>query len=311
MDPSGGPSVAERCGIVAGMRISIWPGAGQSYGEVLEVSRHAAETGWDGVYIADHFMPNTTTDQKMYGPMLECGSLVAALGSVLPRVRIGTLVYGNTYRHPAVLANMAATVDQITGGRFTLGVGAGWQINEHAEYGIELPPVKQRLDRFVEALQVLHGLLRQPTTTLDGEYYQLTDAVCEPKPVQGPLPILIGGGGERRMLRIVARYADMWNTWGKPDLIARKSALLDDYCAELGRDPKSIARTAQALMVVDGPLPEGLPVPIIGGSAGQLAETIAEYREIGLDELIVPDGRLGKGTDRLKAMDVILGIVNG
>jgi alkanesulfonate monooxygenase SsuD/methylene tetrahydromethanopterin reductase-like flavin-dependent oxidoreductase (luciferase family) len=290
------------------MRFSIWPSAGQSYREVCEVASHAAETGWDGVYIADHFMPNAGSGRKVDDPVLECGSLVAALGAIVPRVRIGTLVYGNTYRHPAVLANVAATVDHVTGGRFTLGVGAGWQINEHQQYGIELPPVRQLLDRFVEALQVLQGLLRQPTTTIDGEYYQLTEAVCEPKPVQDPLPILIGGGGERRMLRIVAQYADLWNTWGTPDLIARKSALLDDYCDEIGRDPKAIARTAQALTVVDGPLPEGLPVPVIGGSTEQLADTIAEYREIGLDELIVPDGMLGKGTDRLRAMDVILSL---
>jgi alkanesulfonate monooxygenase SsuD/methylene tetrahydromethanopterin reductase-like flavin-dependent oxidoreductase (luciferase family) len=224
-------------------------------------------------------------------------------------VQIGTLVYGNTYRHPAVLANMAATVDRITDGRFTLGVGAGWQINEHEQYGIELPPVRQRLDRFVEALQVLHGLLREPTTTLDGEYYQLSGAYCEPKPIQQPLPILIGGSGEKRMLKIVARYADAWNAWGKPDLIAHKSAVLDTYCAEVGRDPTSIARTAQALTVVDGPLPEGLPMPVIGGSPDLLARAIDEYREIGLDELIVPDGMLGRGSDRLKAMDVIRSLV--
>ncbi len=293
------------------MRLSIWPGAGQRYSEVLEVARHAADTGWDGVYVADHFMPNAGTGRAADDPVLECGSVVAGLGAAVPRVRIGTLVYGNTYRHPAVLANMAATVDHITDGRFTLGVGAGWQVNEHEQYGIELPPVKRRLDRFVEALQVLHGLLRQPRTTLHGEYYRLTGAVCEPKPVQDPLPILIGGGGERRMLRIVARYADIWNTWGKPDVIAHKSAVLDGYCAEIGREPKSIARTAQALTVVGGTVPEGLSAPVIGGSVAQLAETVAEYRQIGLDELIVPDGLLGTGTARLTAMDTILGIVRG
>lgn len=292
------------------MRLSIWPGAGQPYDEIRQVSEHAERTGWDGLYIADHFMPNEGAGNDVRHPVLECGSLVAALAAAVPRVRIGTLVYGNTYRHPAVLANMAATADRISGGRFTLGVGAGWQINEHEQYGIELPPVKQRLDRFVEALDVLHGLLRSPTTTVDGEYYRLTDAICEPKPVQDPLPILIGGGGERRMLRIVAKYADLWNTWGRPDLIARKSALLDDYCAEIGRDPKTIARTAQALTVVDGPLPDG-GTPVIGGSPERLAEAVAEYREIGLDELIVPDFLLGQGADRLKAMDTVLDIVRG
>jgi alkanesulfonate monooxygenase SsuD/methylene tetrahydromethanopterin reductase-like flavin-dependent oxidoreductase (luciferase family) len=113
------------------------------------------------------------------------------------------------------------------------------------------------------------------------------------------------------MLRIVAEYADMWNTWGVPEVIARKSAVLDGYCAEVGRDPKAIQRTAQALTVVRGPLPEGLPMPVIGGSPERLAESVAEYREIGLDELIVPDGLLGKGADRLDAMDAVLAIVRG
>src|ERR1700761_3671256 len=124
---------------MASMRLSIWPGAAQPYDDVLEVARHAADTGWDGVWVADHFMPNAGTGTDPRRPVLECGSLVAALGAAIPRVRIGTLVYGNTYRHPAVLANMAATADHISGGRFTLGVGAGWQINEHEQYRIELP----------------------------------------------------------------------------------------------------------------------------------------------------------------------------
>ncbi|MEU4427987.1 LLM class flavin-dependent oxidoreductase [Actinoplanes sp. NPDC024001] len=288
------------------MRISIWPSAGQPYGDVLEVARHAAETGWDGVYIADHFMPNAGGQSDPDHPVLECGSVVAALGASVPRIRVGTLVYGNTYRHPAVLANMASTVDQITQGRFTLGVGAGWQINEHEQYGIELPPTSKLIDRFVEALQVLHGLLRQRRTTVHGEYYTLTDAVCEPKPVQDPLPILIGAKGEKRMLRVVAEYADMWNAWGLPDLIAHKSAVLDRHCADLGRDPKNIARTAQALVVVNGPLPENTPVPVIGGSKQRLADAIAEYRAIGLDELIIPDWLFAPGAERFKAMDTVL-----
>ncbi|WP_432839422.1 TIGR03560 family F420-dependent LLM class oxidoreductase [Dactylosporangium sp. CA-092794] len=292
------------------MRLSIWPGAGQRYDEILEVARHAAETGWDGVYIADHFMPNAVPGRDPDSPMLECGTVVAALGAVVPRVRIGTLVYGNTYRHPAVLANMAATADHVSGGRFTLGVGAGWQVNEHEQYGIELPPVRQRLDRFVEALQILHGLLRTPRTTLHGEYYRVTDAVCEPKPVQDPLPILIGGGGERRMLGIVAEYADLWNTWGRPDLIAHKSRVLDDFCAARGRDPEAIQRTAQAIVVVDGPLPE-LRQPVVGGSPAALGDLLAQYRAIGLDEFIVPDLLLGTGADRLKAMDTILSLNRG
>lgn len=291
------------------MRLSIWPGASQPWQDMLEVARHAADTGWDGVWIADHFMPNGPVGQRADHPVLEAGSLVAALGAVLPRVRVGTLVYGNTYRHPAVVANMAATVDRITDGRFVLGVGAGWQVNEHHQYGIDLPPVKQLLDRFVEALQVLHGLLRTPTTTFAGEHYQLTDAVCEPKPVQDPLPIMIGAKGEKRMLRVVAEYADLWNTWGLPEVIDHKSRVLDGFCAEFGRDPRSIGRTAQALVSLDGGAPDGVTAPFYGGSPDEVARTVDAYRAIGLDELIVPDFLLGTGAARLKALDTIRTIV--
>ncbi|XVU27671.1 LLM class flavin-dependent oxidoreductase [Actinoplanes sp. CA-054009] len=286
------------------MRLSIWPGAGQSFAGVLEASRHASETGWDGVHFADHFMPNGSS-----GPVLECGSVVAALAAAVPRIRITTLVYGMTYRHPAVLANMAATVDHISGGRFTLGVGAGWQINEHEQYGIELPPVKQRIDRFVEGVQVIRSLLAQPRTTHHGEYYQLTDAECDPKPVQSPLPLLIGAKGEKRMLRVVAEHADAWNTWGVPSHIAQKSSVLDEHCAAVGRDPRTIARTAQALTVVDAPIPDGLTMPVIGGSIPALKDAIAEYESLGLDELIIPDALLGAGPARLKAMDTLRALV--
>jgi alkanesulfonate monooxygenase SsuD/methylene tetrahydromethanopterin reductase-like flavin-dependent oxidoreductase (luciferase family) len=290
------------------MRLSIWPGATQSYEAILDAARHAEETGWDAVYIADHFMPNAGPGVDERQPVLEATALVAALGAVVPRVRIGTLVLGNTYRHPAVVANLAAALDRITGGRFVLGVGAGWQVNEHQQYGIELPPTKQLLDRFVEALQVLHGLLREPVTSFDGAYYQLAEAVNEPKGVQEPLPILIGAKGEKRMLGVVARYADLWNTWGTPDVIAHKSKVLDEHCARIGRDPSAIGRTAQALTVVEGGLPDTGGRPVIGGSPAQLADTIAEYRAIGLDELIVPDAYLGTGADRRRVMDTILSL---
>jgi len=254
-------------------------------------------------------MPNVSPGEDDTLPMLECGSLIAALGALVPRVRIGTLVYGITYRHPAVLANMAATVDHITGGRFVFGVGAGWQINEHRQYGIELGTITDRIDRFVEGLQVLRGLLREPRYSLDGAHYRITDAVCEPKPVQDPMPILIGAKGEKRMLKVVAEYADIWNAWGKPDLIAHKSGVLDGYCAAIGRDPKTIERTAQAMVVLSGPVPavDGHP-PVIGGSPERVAETMAHYREIGLDELIIPDDTLGSGPELLKSMDTILSL---
>ncbi|HEX8804102.1 MAG TPA: TIGR03560 family F420-dependent LLM class oxidoreductase [Acidimicrobiales bacterium] len=294
------------------MRFSVWPGTGQPFADVLEVARHAADTGWDGVWVADHFMANAGGPTPPETPMLEAGSTVAALAATVPRVRLGTLVYGNTYRHPAVVANMAATVDRISDGRFTLGLGTGWQVNEHRQYGIPLPPTGELVDRFAEALQVVRSLLRQPTTTFAGRHYRLTDALCEPKPVQRPLPILVGASGERRMLRLVARWADQWNCWGGPDVVRHKSAVLDRHCAEVGRDPATIARTAQALVFLTDDVAAGealaarVPRAAFGGPPERLAEVVAEYAEAGLDELIVPDVTLGTGSERLDRLDTFI-----
>src|SRR5215469_5348604 len=175
------------------MRFSIWPTAAQSWHDVIELATHCEQSGWDGVYFADHFMPNSPGIEPLDGDMLECWSVLAALAGLVPRVQLGSLVSSVTYRHPAVLAKIAAAVDQISGGRLTLGVGAGWQLNEHAAYGIELGTIGERLDRFAEAVQILRSLLDDPRTTYAGEYYRLQDAPNQPAPVNGRLPLLIGG----------------------------------------------------------------------------------------------------------------------
>ena len=289
------------------MRFSVWTSTNQPWDEVLATARHAEATGWDGVWIADHFMGNEPGPLPPDVPTLEAGSVMAALAAAVDRVRIGTLVYGNTYRHPAVLANMAATADRISGGRITLGIGAGWQENEHEQYGIDLPPVRERVDRFGEGIQVIRSLLREPTTTFDGRHYRLADALCEPKPVQDPLPILVGAKGDR-MLGITARHADAWNAWGLPDHIAERSGVLDARCEASGRDPAEIARSAQALLFfTDDPAEaarlSALPRPVLAGSVDQLREVVARYDEIGLDELIVPDFTLGSGAQKHDALD--------
>lgn len=296
------------------MRFSVWTSTNQPWAEVLATARHAEATGWDGVWVADHFMGNVPGPTPAEAPTLEAGSLVAGLGAAVDRVRIGTLVYGNTYRHPAVLANMAATVDHITGGRFVLGVGAGWQVNEHEQYGITLPPVRERIDRFEEAVQVVRGLLREPTTTFAGEHYRLVDALCEPKPVQDPLPILVGCKGDR-MLGITARFADEWNTWGLPDHIAERSAVLDAACEAAGRDPADVARSAQALLFFTETdadaerLMDAVPRPVLAGTVERLRDVVAAYAEAGLDELIVPDFTLGSGAEKRDALDRFAGEV--
>ena len=291
------------------MRFSIWPSANQPWSEVLATACHAEATGWDGVWVADHFMAAGGA-APAETPTLEAGSLVAALGAVVPRVQIGTLVYGTTYRHPAVLANMAATADHVSGGRFRLGIGAGWQVNEHEAYGIDLPPVRARVDRFEEAIQVVRSLLHDERTTFSGRWFRLVDALCEPKPV-GDVPILVGTSGDR-MLGITARWADAWNTWGHPDHIAERSAALSRACEAAGRDPDDIARTAQALVFMAGDGADAAtverrvqraPMPAVGGTVEQLPDVVAAYAEAGVDELIVPDRTLGAGAAKLDAMD--------
>src|SRR5262249_12955682 len=173
---------------------------------VRRLWEHLDRTGWDGACLSDHFMPNTPARS---GDTLECWTTLASLATAVPRMRVGTLVAGNTYRHPAVLAKMAANVDVVTGGRLICGIGAGWQENEHAAYGLPFYTVGERLARLDEACEVLKRLWTQPRAAFEGRYYQLQDAPLEPKPVQKPYPeLMIGGGGEKVTLRIAARHAD-------------------------------------------------------------------------------------------------------
>ncbi len=272
------------------MRFSVWPNPGWGWDQVLDLALHVEEDGWDGIWFADHFMPNTDEGTPADGPVLECWATLAGLAVAVPRVRLGSLVCGNTYRHPAVLANIAASVDHLSGGRLVLGLGAGWQQNEHDAYGIGLPPVGDRLDRLEEACAVVTGLLADRRTTVDGRHYTVTDAPCDPKPVGDRLPLLIGGGGERRTLAIAARHADEWNVWGTPDTLAHKGTVLDRHCADQGRDPATIARSAQALVrITDEPSdpPKGAR-PALRGTPAQIAEHMAAYADAGVDEFIIP-----------------------
>ena len=283
------------------MRFSIWPSTARPWSEILELARHCEATGWDGVYLADHFMPHgdftPDVDQTaaLDGDKLECWSVLAALAATVPRVRLGTLVSSVTFRHPAVLANIAAAVDNISDGRLVLGIGAGWQVNEHASYGIELSGVADRLDRFEEACEVITSLLREPRTTFHGRYYEVTDAPNQPAPVQPRLPLLIGGGGEKRTMRIAARYADVWNFWSTPDVLARKVEVLHRHCDDLGRDPREIAVSTQGLLFLStdstwvDSMRDVAPGRSIVGTPSEVVEIVRGYQDAGAGELIVPD----------------------
>ncbi|WP_206794770.1 LLM class F420-dependent oxidoreductase [Amycolatopsis sp. MtRt-6] len=204
------------------------------------------ESGWT----FDHFYPIFSDST---GPCLEGWVTLTALAQATRRLRLGTLVSGIHYRHPALLANMAATLDIVSGGRLEIGVGAGWNEEESGAYGMELGSIKERSDRFEEACEVLVGLLTQETTTFHGEHYQLTDARCEPKGVQRPHPpICIGGSGEKRTLRTTAKYAQHWNfVGGQPEEFARKRDVLHRHCADVGRDPAEITLSSHVRLDPD------------------------------------------------------------
>lgn len=291
------------------MQFSVWPGPHQPWPDIVEVARNAELTGWDRLYVADHFMSN---DAAAEGATLECWSVVAALAAAVPRVGIGTLVCGNTYRHPAVLANQAATADVISGGRIVLGLGAGWQVNEHDKYGIDLYDLRTRMDRFEEACQVIRALRDDDRASFAGQHYQLSDAPMNPKPV-GPMPLLVGGGGEKRTLRIAARHADEWNVWSEPDVFAHKVSVLEAHCEDVGRDPASIHKSTQALLFLsddqqhlDEIRGRDLPVRTMVGNPEQLTEIVAAYRDAGVDELIVPDFTLGDDDRTLRTLDLFI-----
>ena len=230
-----------RFGVFTSLMGQTWPG-------VLELWQHLESTGWDTACVSDHFMPNT---REREGAVLEAWSTLSALAAVVPRMRIGTIVLGNTYRHPAVVAKMAAQVDIISGGRLLFGIGAAWQRNEHEAYGIPFYTMRERLERLDEACTVIRLLWTERRSNFNGRYYQLADAPLDPKPVQKPHPeLMIGGGGERVTLRIAAKHADHWNVWGGPKVLARKSAVLEEHCSKLGRDSKSINRSVNMALLI-------------------------------------------------------------
>jgi F420-dependent oxidoreductase-like protein len=198
----------------------------------------------------DHFV---ALRSDATGPLLEGWTLLAALAVQTRRLRLGLMVTGNIYRHPAVLANMATTVDVISQGRLDFGIGAGWNELETTMYGIPLYPLGERLRRFAEACEVIKLLWTQTEANFDGKYYQLKDARCEPKPLQKPYPpFVIGGSGEKLTLRITAQYASIWNfVGGSVEEFRHKNATLNQHCATIGRDPAQIERSIQPLINYD------------------------------------------------------------
>ena len=204
------------------------------------------DSNFDHLWLMDHFVSGMGTAFGSEGPCMEGWTALAALAQATSRVRLGILVSGNTYRHPAVLAKMATTVDQISGGRLEFGLGGAWHEYEHSAFAIPFYNVRERLERLDEAVQVIKLLWTRSQPKFDGRYYQLDGPPYNPPNVQQPHPpILIGGGGEKRTLRTVARYADAANVSGTPEEVRHKFEVLEQHCKDVGRDYSSIRRTIQ------------------------------------------------------------------
>ncbi len=210
---------------------------------MCDVWRKIDQWGYDSLWAFDHFYPIFTPDPA--GPCMENWTLLAALSQHTRRARIGALVNGNTYRNPCLTAKMAATIDHLCGGRLNLGIGAGWNELEHRSFGIDFKTLGGRLDALDESCRIIKGMFTQERTTFEGKHYQVVDAVCNPKPLQKPhIPFMIGGRGEKRLLKMVAEHADMWNTMhANPAQMKRLIEVIERHGDTVGRNTDEIEKT--------------------------------------------------------------------
>lgn len=289
------------------MDFSLWLPANLPWRELRVAAQQAESAGWHGVWLEDHFMDNTPEPND--GARGECLTQLSAVAAVTDRVRVGSMVLGNTYRHPGVVAKQAAALSDIADGRFVFGVGAGWQENEHRAFGIEYGDVPSRIRWFREALRIWTGLRDEETFSFSGERYALDEARLNPKP-HASLPILVGGKGEKVMPKLVARYADEWNFWSTPDQYGPKNEIFTAALEAAGRDPQTLRRSTQAL-VFPGDAEKAAAVaakgrPAIGGSAQQLVDAMGAYADAGVDEFILPLTTLGSAAEIADAGDRFL-----
>jgi len=263
------------------------------------------DSNFDHLWLMDHFVTGAGTAADSSGPCMEGWTSLAALAQATSRVRLGILVTGNTYRHPAVLAKMATTVDHISGGRLEFGLGGAWHTYEHQAFAIPFHTTKERLARLDEAAQMIKLLWTQPRPKFEGRYYRLDEPPYNPPNVQQPHPpILIGGGGEKRTLRTVAKYADATNVSGPPEEVRRKFEVLEGHCREAGRDYSEIRRTVQLLLfLTDDPAFQQRVVQgvmafrgvgedearrsVLLGSVEEVKAQVGEFAAAGVQEIIV------------------------
>ncbi|HZP96782.1 MAG TPA: LLM class flavin-dependent oxidoreductase [Candidatus Limnocylindria bacterium] len=276
---------------------TLWP-QNTTWDAMREAAVHLDTIGFETIWTWDHFYALAGTEER---PNFEATTILAALSPLTKRAMLGALVQGVTYRHPAIIANIAATHDHVSNGRAICGIGAAWNHTEHKAYGIHLGTPGERSRRFAEAARIIRALLDGERVTYDGTYYQLKDAVLNTRPVQQRLPIMVGGGGERKTLRTTAKYADMWHAFGTPDVMKRKIEILRKHCADVGRDPRAVEPWGgQWICVRDDPEDarqvlddiaahhHGMNRPnAIVGNADEVAAKLKEHWDVGVRGFIV------------------------
>jgi F420-dependent oxidoreductase-like protein len=272
----------------------------EAYEAMTSVAREAEALGFDSIWLYDHFHTVPVPSQEV---TFECWTSTAALARDTKRVRIGQMVTCNSYRNPALLAKMASTVDTLSHGRLILGIGAGWYEHEYLAYGYPYPGSGERLQQLHEAVEVILAMWTQPEATFEGKYYHVRGAINSPTGAQRPhIPLLIGGGGEKVTLRLVAQYADACNVGGEIPTIKHKFEVLKQHCDELGRDYNSILRTTLIDDCAIAPIEEEAIAMLspeqrddleqmrkeqLIGTPAMIRQRLAEYEEAGVQEIII------------------------
>ena len=280
------------------IRFGICTDQAEPYATLVDRWRYFEDMGFDSLWDCDHFIRPSDPSS----PYFEGWTLLAALAGVTTRVRVGVLVSSNTFRHPALVAQQAITIDHICGGRLELGLGAGWFKEEHDQFGLPFDDPPVRVGKFREAVEVIDSLVRGRSTTFDGRYYQLRSARLRPLPVQSPRPPLTLGAHRPRMLAICARFADRWNSYGTVEEMALRNRRLDEACFEIGRDPAEITRSFYGW--VSDLKSHGLPDP--WSSLDAFSDVVGRYAEVGVNEFILDQPRPEQfGTAERIASEVI------
>ncbi|HWI72558.1 MAG TPA: LLM class F420-dependent oxidoreductase [Baekduia sp.] len=289
-----------------GLQIPNFNAVASEPGDLLprltDIARTAESSGFDTIYVMDHLH-----QIRGVGPeenwMLDGNTTLAALAAVTEKAHLGLMVGGIIYRNPALMAKITTTIDVLSGGRAILGIGAAWNESESRAYGYDFPPLGERFEQLEDGLQIFRAMFTEPgRATVQGNHHHIEGAYNNPKPIRGDIPILIGGSGEKKTLRMVAQYADASNVFGDPERVKHLMGVLDAHCERLGRDPKAIKRTKLGVLVIAdshdaaqakvAPLREHMPAEsfdavVMAGDPGEIAEQVVAHREAGLDGVIV------------------------